>query len=160
MPPRPRYAEDVIEAAITSGMTHREFEATFGLSNALFYKHRRRVLGVPSSRKPSPDPGELRRLANAGCTPKQVADLMGYARRTIQRHARALEIVWRWQPKRDRAEWALWEDPQPGRHGVVPRDVFADIYRERGFAGTVEYLGLGRNAVCERVARMRAEGIL
>ena len=105
------------------------------------------------------DPAVLRRMILAGASPAECRRHFDCSRIAVFMMQRQLGLGWRHKPV-DRAEWADWEDPKPGPAGVVPLNVFADIYRERGCVGTAHYLGISPAAVSQRAARLRAKGVM
>ena len=159
---RKRVSDKEAEAAVLAGMDRHEFCRRFGVHNAIYYAARRR-LGIRCPRK-EVDREELRRLARSGLSSAKVAEMMGLARRTVERHAREIGVVWQgYYPKvLPRAEWATWENPtRQGRRGVVPPAVFAAIYRERKLYGTLEYLGLSsKSSVTGRLKNLRRKGLI
>lgn len=157
---RPKVSAAEARAAVLQGMSRHEFCAKFHVHNALYYRARRK-LGIHNP-KPVIDDAAMRRLARVGLSQREAAAALGCCLRTVQRRTQALGIVWHYERKKwhERAEWADWEDPNPGKCGVVPIGTFLKIYRERGFTGTREYLGLGNSSVAERLARARSKGLL
>lgn len=158
--PIPRVSAADLRRAFLSGMTYREVARTFGVGHSTVYRYKHALgLTVPPT-GPKIDVAAMREMHAAGWMVKQVARHFGCSRNAVLRASRLLNLSWKKRRVVDIAEWATWDKPMPGSCGVVDRDVFIGIYRERGIVGTACYLNISPSAVSQRACRLQRKGLM
>lgn len=149
-----------LRRAFLAGKTYAEISQAFGVGHSTVYRYKQALGLTAPPAGPKIDVAAMREMHAAGWTVKQVARHFACSRNAVWRVSRLLKLSWKKTRIVDIAEWVTWDKPVPGPCGVVDRDLFIEIFRERGIVGTAQYLNISPAAVSQRACRLRRKGLL
>lgn len=158
--PLNRFSPAELRRAFLAGKTYAEISQAFGCGHSTVYRYKQALGLTAPPAGPKIDVATMREMHAAGWTVKQVARHFACSCAAVWRASQRLGLSWKRKRDLAIAEWVTWEKPVPGPNGVVDRDLFIEILRERGIVGTACYLNISPAAVSQRACRLRRKGLL